>query len=1351
MSARNTKAGFRPVGGLSLEAPNRTFKKTLVAKTGASIRRSTLPRTYLLALGWIGAVLSLSPIPVQSRDLDIRHYGAADGLPISGVRALDQGPDGRLWIAGSFGILSFDGRQSQALPIQPNIEAGQAFLERDADGSLWSMAAQTPFSVFQHAPSGTTALPLVAPGSNDAVLVDFAVVGSAPTEVALATTDGLLLWRSPDWLRLTTADGLPHDRIRALTDWGGRLVAGGPAGLALIRSGFVDRTLDQRLRLAPSQNILALAVEGDGPDESLWLVGDSWIGLLTESDFEVLGTALELGSLGSQGFGLIAAPDGLGGLYLAEGYEVSYFHPSRGLERWIESARAGPIRSLLVDRESSIWLAGDNGLSRVSNRRFESFTATSDGLFDDTVFSLLERRNGTVVLGHRGGLSFIGSGAEVVVELLPLATPDRHLEVVRDLAETPDGRLWLAAGSLGIRNWDGLLSSPIQGLDSEDEARHLEVEESTGDLWVATQEELWRQPAGESGLVAISGRLPLSKVEGPAITGLKAGTQGMWVLTRTGLSFLHSETPGCDRHWSLEPSLEPSLGSATGTTLLDVSPPTQPGPDQTIWLATSNGLYRAMDSGLLEPFSPLGVRDALRFVIREGRYLWMGSEKALYRFQPGDSELGEGAALEPWSEFHRIGAGGAIRDVLGRLWVSTGAGVSVFDRYREPIQRQPPIPELLTMASGDRVWSLAESHRLPAGIDQLVFRFSVGSLLDPDQILLSSRLEGFDDGWSDPFGAETLEMRYFDLPPGEYRFQLRAMSAIGGWSAVVTSEPVELVGPFWQQTWFFGALGLVVLVGLFVLQTVVTQRRHSLLLEEEVAQRVAELQASEDRYQKTFKTIEDGVVTTDERGRLALMNPRAQELTGWSEPDAIGEGIDKILRLFQIGVGDQVGAPVSLLSNELQDTIGPTQTAILESRTGMRRTVELTASPIVSRGVGFAGLVFTFRDISRKREVEAELARAHKLEAIGLLAGGIAHDFNNLLMVIMGSLSLVLETTKFEDQQRRVLSDAETALVRARDLTQQLLTFSRGGAPVREAASIAEVIQDSATFVLRGSKVSCQIDLAEDLFVVDIDAGQISQVLNNLLINAVQAMADGGTVRIVGRNLVEQAPHPLRSGPYISIAVIDSGMGIPEHLVHRIFDPYFSTKQEGRGLGLASAYSIAKSHDGLLTVQSELGEGATFTLYLPASEAVESPKNETVEAVTTELTGKVLVMDDDPVVRRTTGVMLEKLGFDVTFAVDGHQALNLFARHMEAEDPFRLVLMDLTVPGGMGGQEAVQYILQLEPNALAVVYSGYSNDPVLANYQDYGFRGRLSKPFRLQDLQAVLSDVMISAEADSHN
>jgi CheY-like chemotaxis protein len=356
----------------------------------------------------------------------------------------------------------------------------------------------------------------------------------------------------------------------------------------------------------------------------------------------------------------------------------------------------------------------------------------------------------------------------------------------------------------------------------------------------------------------------------------------------------------------------------------------------------------------------------------------------------------------------------------------------------------------------------------------------------------------------------------------------------------------------------------------------------------------------------------------------------------------------------------------------------------------------------------------------------------------------------------MGNLSLIHNSVRLDPDTAKALADAETALVRARDLTQQLLTFSRGGAPVRETASVREVLRDSASFVLRGSKVRFDLDLASDLWLVDIDAGQISQVMQNLLINAEQAMPAGGTVRISAHN-VDSVPQALANSPavrgaggrFVRIDVEDEGIGIAADVQMRIFDPYFSTKEEGRGLGLASAYAIVKKHDGLLTVRSEPPGGTTFSIFLPGSSqgmresSSRDPSGPIPVGGLPGFTGRrVLLMDDDRVVRRTAGAMLERLGCEVVHADHGARALVLYEEALDDGNPFDAVLMDLTVPGGMGGQEAVARLRTLDPEAVAIVYSGYSTDPVLANYADYGFDGRLSKPFRIRELAVVLEEVL---------
>jgi PAS domain S-box-containing protein len=382
-------------------------------------------------------------------------------------------------------------------------------------------------------------------------------------------------------------------------------------------------------------------------------------------------------------------------------------------------------------------------------------------------------------------------------------------------------------------------------------------------------------------------------------------------------------------------------------------------------------------------------------------------------------------------------------------------------------------------------------------------------------------------------------------------------------------------------------------------------------------------------------------------------------------------------------------------------------------------------------------------DITQIKHMEEELRKAQKLESLGVLAGGIAHDFNNILAIILGNIALAKIDLKREDRIHELLQEAEKALSKATALTQQLLTFSKGGAPVKKTASISEVIEESSSFALRGSKTRCDVVLPDDLWPLEMDSGQISQVIHNLVINADHAMPDGGAIQVQGENLIVEDAQglPLRPGKYIRVSLQDKGIGIaPEHQ-SRLFDPYFTTKQKGSGLGLAVAYSIIKHHDGYITVESELGEGTTFCIYLPASEKEPSRPEEREEKVPIG-DGKILLMDDEESVRRITGQMLTRMGYEVKFAHDGAEAIEVYREAMKARDPFDAVIMDLTVPGGMGGKEAIQKLKKIDSEVKAILCSGYSNDPVMSDFRKYHFRGVVNKPFNIEELGDALRSVI---------
>jgi len=384
------------------------------------------------------------------------------------------------------------------------------------------------------------------------------------------------------------------------------------------------------------------------------------------------------------------------------------------------------------------------------------------------------------------------------------------------------------------------------------------------------------------------------------------------------------------------------------------------------------------------------------------------------------------------------------------------------------------------------------------------------------------------------------------------------------------------------------------------------------------------------------------------------------------------------------------------------------------------------------------------QEVAERERMETELTRAQKLESLGLLAGGIAHDFNNLLGAIMGNLSLAMLDVDPANPASHQLAKAEQASLRAQELTRQLLTFSRGGTPVKKLIALAGVISEAAGFALQSSRVLHELAIPKGLWPVEADEGQMMQVFNNLLINADQAMPSGGIIRIFAQNITLGPGNglPLGAGPYVKISVADEGAGIPAEHMEKVFEPFFTTKQKGSGLGLAVSYSIIRKHEGLITVESEPGRGTTFHIYLPASqrEVVFSWRDDTF----TKGNGHILVMDDEEEMRNTTGDMLVRLGYTVDYAGEGGEAIAKYRQAQEAGQPFGAVIMDLTVPGGMGGKEAVRKLLEIDPAARIIVSSGYSHDPVMSDFRSYGFQGLVTKPYRLHDLSEVVAAVIRS-------
>ena len=515
-----------------------------------------------------------------------------------------------------------------------------------------------------------------------------------------------------------------------------------------------------------------------------------------------------------------------------------------------------------------------------------------------------------------------------------------------------------------------------------------------------------------------------------------------------------------------------------------------------------------------------------------------------------------------------------------------------------------------------------------------------------------------------------------------------------------------------------------------------------------------EIAAEKESLAVTLRSIGDGVITTDMQGKIIMLNNEAERLTGWSSPEAIGQSLKAVFNV-EIDVAAQARAQKSGYRNEAQSIlVSLPESATLKSRQGSEYIIEQVASPIRDNKNEVAGVVLVFRDITERQRNEAERRKAETLEQLGLLAGGIAHDFNNLLTAIIGNISLASLLLPPDDEMATRLVDAKNASMRARDLAQQLLTFARGGAPIKKTASIGKLIQDTVSFSLRGSHSRSEFTFGADLWPAEIDPGQISQVIGNLVVNADQAMPKGGTLRVNCDNFsygsAESPVIPdLLPGDYIRIRIRDEGVGIPEDYLKRIFDPYFTTKAKGTGLGLATTYSIVKNHNGLITVDSELHHGSTFTVYLPAASHQELPM-EQVGPLTQTLngSGRVLIVDDEEPIRALVDFTLSHLGYKVSQAATALDGVNIYREKLEAGERFDAVILDLTLPGGMGGKEALKRLIDIDPTVNAIVSSGYATDATMSRYQDFGFRGVIAKPYEAAELGKIVQDVISSSHVN---
>jgi len=500
----------------------------------------------------------------------------------------------------------------------------------------------------------------------------------------------------------------------------------------------------------------------------------------------------------------------------------------------------------------------------------------------------------------------------------------------------------------------------------------------------------------------------------------------------------------------------------------------------------------------------------------------------------------------------------------------------------------------------------------------------------------------------------------------------------------------------------------------------------------------AEIISEREKLYVTLENIGDGVITINNKKNIILLNKVAEDLTGWDNNQVIGKNVELILAPIK-------DTEKKMIINHINESIKKGLKINSYKNITFKdkeKILNYRIAPILNKQKEINGAVIVLKDITEKNTLEKELLRSQKHESIGILAGGIAHDFNNILISILGNLELVKLQTAKSEPSYELITSALNAATHARELTKQLLSFSKDNSPNKKVVSIKDLLKNISSFSLHGTNIISEYNIPKDLWNVEVDQDQITQVISNIIINASQSMLNGGKIYINAENvIIDENENPYKNpGKYIKISIKDEGCGIKKEYLDKIFDPYFTTKEKGSGLGLTTSYSIIKKHEGYIDVLSTTGQGSVFYIFIPAIIKEINLSNKPEKDIKYG-SGRILIVDDDAFVLKTIEKMLDFLQFTYVCTRSGEEGIKIYKEALKNKKPFNIIILDLTIPGGIGGKEIIEKLKKINPNIKAIVSSGYSNDPVMANYKNYGFCDVLSKPYTVEELSAVLNRI----------
>jgi PAS domain S-box-containing protein len=1308
-----------------------------------------------------------------------------EGLPSTVVHGVIQDQWGRIWFATRAGIAVYDGVSWERYTVSDGLPTQSISKIRvDPKGRVWALSYANPCRIQvafhdynRENPGQANRFPHTwktinepeIPGCVSMVVTSFQLIEQPDKDkhipiIAVGTRErGLYLWNRGSrgkWENITETHGLLSNVINGIVflEGTGTLYLATDKGLSTIHISTHNLSIDNRLNQLldlPSSVLKGIGIEYKDkyPDFPLthsrvWLFTHDWLGYFQEGSSAMaalypVGVPFRVKDIN---FNLL--PDYRSGLYVGSRYELNYFNYKTYSWERLDTGNgliSEGADSLIIDFEKNIWIASERGASKISSRRFSNFQRFH-GLLEDEVSAVLEVEPGKFILGHNRGITLY-NGKKFKRIPFPEARISQF-EQSRVLDMHPDSKknTWMAAALAGVAKVTPRGEITWYGKENGlPEYIACVWVDNRDNVWVGTKGGIFIRTGNENKFVPIKNKT-FSNLHPRRIYG--SGSKLRYIATHEAGMYVYEHQTKQWKHYGVP-------GDWKANYVYTIKKDSR----GRLLIGTLNGLF-ILENQTFRKFKEnnFQVNRPVYFILEDNQHrLWFGTDNGVVRW---DGNTEKKYSTHDGLIGHETNRAAALQDSRGRIWIGTNRGVSIYDQAFETRESFKPRPriQLLNLEAGEKSIPLDrlanESIRLSHDENTLVFHFRGISFSDETAVRFQNKLEGFEEKWSEEHYPYKQMIRYTSLPPGSYRFHLKARNTLGVWSPEVTSPEIIIRLPFNRTWWFF--LGISFLVGFvfYVIFRFFSARRQAVLLEKEVEKRTDQLQAVEKQYRNLFEESKDVVFISAPDGKLIDVNPAGMELFGYhSREEALNIPIIK----FYTNPSER-----AVFRKEIE-TKGFVKDYQLElkRKDGEPITVQLTAAVVRDKAGKITAYRGIIRDITQQKRLEQQLIQAQKMEAIGTLAGGIAHDFNNILAMILGYTELVMEDlpkgTHTYQNAKQVLSAAD----RAADLVKQILAFSRQSKQERKPLRLSLIVKE-ALKLLR-STLPSTIEICQEIRVnpgADIvlaNATQVHQILMNLAANAAHAMQEKGGRLVVSLDNVmiesDAASNPeaetsdldkhLKTGPYLSLTVSDTGHGMSADVMKRIFDPFFTTKEpgEGTGMGLAVVHGIVKSHGGDISVSSKPGKGTTLQVYLPQIQLEIESSTQSESRPAEELPGgseRILLVDDEAALTQMGKQILENLGYKVVTKSSSVEALEFFR---SAPDRFDLVISDVTMPH-MTGIQLAKEIKHINPDIPIILCSGHSATITGEQIKAFGISDFIMKPIIKSELARIVRKVL---------